>query len=122
MGEVPGYGGSVDGQRMYQTYQAAAPTVQTYQAPVSVSTLSGMSAEQLKFIFPHGAPVNYAPAPAIPSSEVVAASTVVEAVAPQVTSASAVVEEVQPASTKKSSKKSSKKKMSSKKKAKGGCC
>merc|ERR1712113_399749 len=53
--EVPVYGGSVDVQRMYQTYAAAAPAIQA-PSPVQVSTMSGMTAEQLKFIFPHGAP------------------------------------------------------------------
>merc|ERR1719291_383136 len=78
--EVPVYGGSVDVQRMYQSYQQAAPTVQSTMSPVQVGASGVMTADQLRFIFPHGAPANYAPAPptATVAEPAAAASTVVE--------------------------------------------
>merc|ERR1712183_1057490 len=72
--EVPVYGGSVDVSQMYQRYAQAAPTIQQPMSPVPVSTMSAMSADQMKFIFPHGAPQNFAPAPAVPSTEQVVAA------------------------------------------------
>merc|ERR1719291_1606139 len=115
--EVPVYGGSVDVQRMYQSYQQAAPTISTNYSPVQVGASGVMTPEQLKFVFPHGAPANYAPAP--PSATVIetqGASTVVET-APQAAPEPPVSATV---SSKKKDKKSSKKKdkLSSKKKAK----
>merc|ERR1712190_227303 len=78
--EVPVYGGSVDVQRMYQSYQQAAPTVQSTYSPVQVGASGVMTADQLRFIFPHGAPANYAPAP--PAATVIetpaAASVVID--------------------------------------------
>merc|ERR1712217_311138 len=98
----------------------AAPTVQSTYSPVQVGASGVMTPEQLRFVFPHGAPANYAPAP--PSATVVEtqapASTVIETPAPIMTEEAPVSAK---ASSKKKDKKSSKKKdkLSSKKKAKG---
>jgi len=118
--DVPVYGSSVTVPRVYQQQPSAAmPTVAYQQA-------QPMSAEQLRAIFPMGAPATFEPFTASHSYNIVdspsqlAAPTAVGAAEPA--AAAPVEAAAQPAKAEaKGQKKSSSKKLKSKKKEKG-CC
>jgi len=153
--EVPVYDTTTGVHRVYQTSLPTSTFVTTPvppQQPMTYSAggtgIAGLTAEQLKVIFPMGAPTTFtehmAPSPAVisqPAAQVVSATAVPIASQPaaQVVSATAAVVEPAAAATKdavnsatsavssavasKKKDKSSKKKSTKKKKsAKGACC
>mmetsp|Transcript_52816 Transcript_52816/g.171876 ORF Transcript_52816/g.171876 Transcript_52816/m.171876 type:complete len:221 (+) Transcript_52816:61-723(+) len=134
--EVPIYQSHVSPMQMYQQH-APVTTAVPQQLPTYTSGVGGFTPEQLKVLFPMGAPATFtshmAPA-AAPMMSMAAAPTMSMAaahIAPEaahVEAVAAVVESiVEPATTsksaskKKTSSKDSKKKASSKK-SKKGCC
>lgn len=133
--EVPVFGQQVSVQRLYQRIGEGTAPVTTPQ-PITYSG-GGLTPEQLKLIFPMGAPENFTPSVAVaPPAPVVVSSVaqVVSAPAPIVSAlaAPAVVPaaDAMPAAdgaaasgkAAASKKKSGKKKLSKKKRSGTGCC
>jgi len=122
--EVPVYSQQVSVQRLYHKINTGVATVTTPQ-PITFSG-GNLTPEQLKMIFPMGAPENFAPsAPAVtmvstpaPASVVVSAA----AVAPVVSLVAPTADPMPAVTSAKASKKKSSKKSKKKKSSKGLCC